>query len=192
MTREATWYYATWDLDIERLAATAASFDQLESLLRDIEPRRKLMLLDACESGEMDAAARADIAARMRQAGLDARTSPAIAEARRDQPRRVFVYDRDRYIYNDLSRRAGAIIFSASHAGEMSFESPRIENGFFTQQIIDALGAPEADTDHDGMIAMDELQAYVSLNVALQTAGLQRPTIDRDNISQRLAFPLLN
>ncbi|HEX7061064.1 MAG TPA: caspase family protein [Woeseiaceae bacterium] len=190
-SQEATWYYGTWNVDVHDLAGTGASFDQLESLLRDIAPRRKLMLIDACDSGEMDDAARADIAARAREAGLDPRTSPAMEEAHGGEPRRVFLYDRGRYIYNDLSRRTGAIIFSASHAGEMSFESSSIENGFFTQQIIDALGTPEADTDYDGMISVGELQAWVTVHVGLQTAGLQRPTIDRDNISQRVAFPLL-
>ena len=101
-------------------------------------------------------------------------------------------YERDRYIYNDLARRTGSIIFSASHAGEMSFESPKIQNGFFTHEILEALASSQADTNQDGKISIDELEAFVSLKVALMTGGLQRPTVDRDNINQRFAFPLLH
>jgi uncharacterized caspase-like protein len=168
------------------------SFDEIESLLRDIAPRRKLLLLDTCESGELDETTRAELAAKMRDAGLAARTSPVFEQARTGQPKRVFLYERDRYIYNDLARRTGSIIFSASHAGEMSFESPKIQNGFFTHEILEALASSQADSNQDGKISIDELEAFVSLKVALMTGGLQRPTVDRDNINQRFAFPLLH
>src|SRR5881296_3763418 len=71
--------------------------------------------------------------------GLDGRTSAALQSDRASRPRRVFLYDRDRYIYNDLTRRTGALVFSAAHAGELSFESPKIQNGVFTWEIVDAL-----------------------------------------------------
>ena len=192
LSKEATYYYGTYNIDVKNLAATAVSFDEIESLLRDIAPRRKLLLLDTCESGEMDESTRAELTAKIRDAGLAARTSPVFQQAHAGQPRRVFLYERDRYIYNDLARRTGSIIFSASHAGEMSFESPKIQNGFFTHEILEALASSQADTNQDGKISIDELEAFVSLKVALMTGGLQRPTVDRDNINQRFAFPLLH
>ena len=121
-----------------------------------------------------------------------ARTSPVFQQPHAGQPKRVFLYERDRYIYNDLARRTGSIIFSASHAGELSLESSKIQNGFFTHAILEALGSNLADTNHDGNISIDELEAYVSLVVALETGGMQRPTVDRDNINQRFSFPLLH
>jgi WD40 repeat protein len=191
LSKQATYYYGTYNVDPDNLAATGASFDEIEALLRDIAPRRKLMLLDTCESGEMDDAARADLLKRTRGAGLAARTSPAFQQDQPSRPRRVFLYERDRYIYNDLARRSGAIIFSASHGGEMSFESPKIQNGFFTHEVIQALRTRDADTDHDGEVSVDELEAYVTLNVASKTGGLQRPTVDRDNLAQRFGLPIL-
>jgi len=85
---------------------------------------------------------------------------------------------------------SGAIIFSASHGGEMSFESTKIQNGFFTHEVIQALRTRDADTDHDGEVSVDELEAYVTLNVASKTGGLQRPTVDRDNLAQRFGLPI--
>jgi WD40 repeat protein len=192
LSKEATYYYGTYNIDIKNLAATAANFEEIESLLRDIAPRRKLLLLDTCESGEMDESTRAELTTKMRDAGLAARTSPVFQQAHAGQAKRVFLYERDRYIYNDLARRTGSIIFSASHAGEVSFESSKIQNGFFTHEILEALGSAQADANQDGKISIDELEAFVSLKVALMTGGLQRPTVDRDNINQRFGFPLLH
>jgi hypothetical protein len=191
LSKEATYYYGTYDVDVKNLAATVVSFDDIESPLRDIAPRRKLLLLDTCESGEMDEATRTELTAKIRDAGLTARTSPVFQQAHAGQARRVFLYERDRYIYNDLARRTGSIIFSASHAGEMSFESPQIKNGFFTHEILEALSSNQGDTNQDGKISIDEIEAFVSLRVGLKTGGLQRPVVDRDNINQRFSFPLL-
>ncbi|HZZ17352.1 MAG TPA: caspase family protein, partial [Candidatus Sulfotelmatobacter sp.] len=167
LSKEATYYYGTYNIDIKNLAATAVSFDEIESLLRDIAPRRKLLLLDTCESGEMDESTRTELTTKMRDAGLAARTSPVFQQAHAGQTKRVFLYERDRYIYNDLARRTGSIIFSAAHAGEMSFESSKVQNGFFTHEILEALGSAQADANQDGKISIDELEAFVSLKVAL-------------------------
>jgi hypothetical protein len=79
-----------------------------------------------------------------------------------------------------------------AEAGEMSFESPEIQNGFFTHEVLEALSSSLADLNRNGRISVDELEAFVSLNVALMTGGLQRPAVDRDNINQRFSFPLLH
>ena len=69
---------------------------------------------------------------------------------------------------------------------------PKIQNGFFTHEILEALGSTQADLNRDGRISVDELEAFVSLKFALMTGVLQRPTVDRDNINERFSFPLLH
>lgn len=188
----STYYFGTYNLDVKNLPATGVSFDEIESLLRDIAPRRKLLLINSCQSGEMDQSTRAELLAKMHDAGLSAHTSLAGEQAGSTQQPPVFLYEGGRYIYDDLARRTGSIVFSASHAGEMAFESSQIQNGFFTHEILKALGSAEADRNLDGRISVDELEAFVSLKVALMTDGVQRPTVDRDNINERFSFPLLH
>jgi uncharacterized caspase-like protein len=98
------------------------------------------------------------------------------------------LYDKHRYIYNDLSRRSGAIVYSSSKGGEFSYESDKIRNGFFTKEIIEAIKSGAADQNKDGIITTDELRDYVSSAVAKDTEGLQNPTVDRDNIYQKFGF----
>ena len=53
---DATYYYLTHNADLSNLSSTAADFDLIEDLLQGIKPRKKLFLMDTCESGEIDEA----------------------------------------------------------------------------------------------------------------------------------------
>ena len=48
----ADYYFATHEVDPHRLSETAARFDVVEDLLMGIQSRKKLFLMDTCESGE--------------------------------------------------------------------------------------------------------------------------------------------
>ncbi|MBU3917544.1 caspase family protein, partial [bacterium] len=104
---------------------------------------------------------------------------------------RSFLIQKDRYVYNDLIRRSGTIVFSSSKGGEFSYESEKIENGYFTEEIIKALTGKQADTDNDGMVNTDELRKFVSTEVPKYTQNQQHPTVDRDNIFLKFALPLV-
>src|SRR5439155_484514 len=129
LSREPTYYYATHTVDVKDLAGTAASFERIESLLRDIGPRRKLLLVDTCQSGEIVDALRAEIEARRHAMGLDGRTSAALQSDRASWPRRGFLYDRDRYFYNDLNRLTGSLVVSQSPPPTASSTSARTSVG---------------------------------------------------------------
>ena len=127
---------------------------------------------------------------------------------------RTYLSDKDRYIYNDLVRRSGAIVFSSCRGDEVSYESAEYENGLFTEYIIRGLwgGAAEgpgksvdrgdggpvsrpADADGDGVVTTEELRQYVRSGVAAETeedpllyAVPQHPTVDRDNIYVEFGF----
>lgn len=102
---------------------------------------------------------------------------------------RAYLYQKDRYIYNDLVRRSGAIVFSSSRGGEFSYESDDYKNGLFTEEIINAFTKVVADKDRDNIISSGELREYVSSAVPKLTDNNQHPTVDRDNIYQNFGFP---
>ncbi|MBK9264203.1 MAG: caspase family protein [Polyangiaceae bacterium] len=192
----ADYYFATHEVDPTRLSETAAPFDVVEDLLMGIRSRKKLFLMDTCESGEREkdeapssgiaAAARALVARSARQLELDvARATPS-----RGAPRRK-IYDRERYIYNDLSRRSGAIVISSSRGSEYSYELEEIANGVFTEEILLALTTDRADDNRDGLVSTDELRAHVGRAVPERTDDQQHPTVDRDNLDAVFAFPVV-
>lgn len=187
--RDSAYYYLTHGADRNDLKGTCADFDLIEDLLQGIAPRRKLFLMDTCESGETEESVSSAYFAAAGSRGIKARTARAIAvNPKRKGEKRPFLLNRERYIYNDLLRRSGAIVFSSSRGGEFSYESDRIKNGYFTRSIMDALSGKAAKKSA-GSVYVDELRTYVSEAVPQETGDLQHPTVDRDNLFVKFAFP---
>jgi hypothetical protein len=204
---EATYYFLPWGADLADLPGTAADFDLVEAILDEVAPRAKLFLMDTCESGEVDEPAAVGPAAAPSSSVTVASGARGIAVTKAaagevttgvaaggsgqtaTEPR-PWLLERDRYIGNDLRRRSGAVVFSSARGGELSYERDDLANGVFTEEILKALSSAYADADGDGVIAVDELRAYVERAVAAATGGFQHPTVDRDNLSIRFAFPL--
>ena len=187
----ATYYYLTHNTDINDLKGTAADFELVEDLLQGVAPRNKLFLMDTCESGEIDEAVQINNAASAGSRGLKPRAARALTITAKPGEKvrpRSWLFQKDRYISNDLSRRSGAIVFSSCRGGEYSYEHDSISNGYFTREIINALGGKALVTG--GTINTDALRTYVSDAVAKDTADMQHPTVDRDNLYQKFGFPV--
>lgn len=107
--------------------------------------------------------------------------------------------ERERWIYNDIVRRSGSIVFSSCRGNEESYEFDVLCNGAFTSALKQVLSNSTFDTDRDGTISSRELRKSVSSlvsSIVIQNCGndLQHPVVDRDNLLQdtfiRLAPPL--
>lgn len=201
----ATYYYITHDTQLTLSkdgpptldASTAISFEEIEGLLSGLQARQKLFLMDTCESGERDEsdAALALLGASSRGLGARAIGVSKISQAPKKTAKkpkksnaRPWLLERDRYIYQDLAKRTGAIVFSSSRGGEYSFESKKLENGLFTEALLQALSGKAADQNKNGSISEEELQKYVNKEVATLSSDLQHPTVDRNNLYLRLSF----
>jgi WD40 repeat protein len=187
------YYYLPYGADPADIEKTGVGFDVIEGLLADIKPRKKLLLIDTCESGELEEAEFSRYLAKADMRGIKPRTfrKPANKRGVGAWASRSYLLEKDRFIHNDLARRTGAVVFSSSGGNEMSYESQAIMNGFFTEGIINALSSRAADRDQNGKISVDELKIYVRNFVSRDTGGLQNPTIDRDNLVQKIEFPML-
>jgi len=193
--QEASYYYLTHETDLNNLSNTAANFESIEDLLQGIAPRKKLFLMDTCESGERDAENTHSVLEQARSRGLKARTTPRAVtpiQTKLGTSARSYLFEKDRFIHNDLFRRSGAVVFSSSQGSEFSYE-PREQradgNGYFTAAVIEALQG-KADKNQDNVLDKPEFLSYVQQRVRDLTHQLQNPTIDRDNLHQELQLPL--
>jgi uncharacterized caspase-like protein len=186
----ATYYYLVHDADPGDLAGTAAPFELVEELLDGIPARNKLFLLDTCQSGEPDDQLTVPLS-EAKAPGTAARAlrGVAVTTARASAPR-PWLQERDRFVYQDLVRRTGAIVFSSSLGSEYSLESDPWRNGAFTEAVLEALRTPSADADHDGVVTTAELRRYVGFRVRDLTKDAQHPTVDKDNLRQQFGFGL--
>lgn len=191
---EGTYFYLTHEAKPDDLPNTAVRFETIESLLYDAAPRRKLFLLDTCQSGEVDesrAAPSASSKLRARALRGFVATSGITLEPTPSAAARPFAIDRERFIYVDLARRSGAIVVTSSTGREFSLESPDYRNGAFTEELLRALRSAVADEDGDGWVSTDELRAHVLDAVPALTGGLQHPAVDKDNIYQTFRLPIV-
>jgi uncharacterized caspase-like protein len=184
----AEYYFLTHDVDLNHLTETAVTFEVVEDLLSGIAARKKLFLMDACQSGDRDEDVDTGVLADARARGFKARG--LVLDAQQDRPKpRSYLALRERYIYNDLQRRTGAIVFSSSTGSEFSYEMSDLENGVFTHAIVRALRG-DGDANGDGRVSTEELRTFVSGDVATRTSGMQHPVVDRDNLDMVFGFPV--
>src|SRR5262249_19529001 len=151
---------------------------------------------DTCESGEREDEGAPASAAGHGQRGMRARSARQLVldegpTAGGKSVRSTLVFDRERYIENNLTRRSGAIVLSSSRGSEFSYEFDTIRNGAFTEAILMALTASVADSDKDGSVSTDELRVYVAKEVARLTGDKQHPTVDRDNLDMKFGLPVI-
>jgi len=182
-----TYYYLTQNTDMKNLKGTAADFETVEDILAGINPRKKLFLMDTCDSGELD-----DFAGK-KMIAYDVKGDKGIPRTPKgiviESPDKRGYFDKSRYIYNDLFRRTGAVVFSSSKGGEASWEYDALKNGAFTEAMLEGLSG-KADKDKNGTVTVDELQEYVSKGVIKYTGDKQHPVIDRDNIYVKIELPV--
>jgi WD40 repeat protein len=193
----AEYFFLTHEADAKRLRETAAPFELVEDLLRDVQPRQKLLLVDTCDSGDRDPGAPELASATPTAASRGVRSRAVraltldLAPSTPRATRRNFLFDRDRYIFNDLVRRTGAIVFSSSRGSELSYETPEAQNGLFTEEILRALTSSVADANHDGIVDDRELRTHVARAVAQQSGEQQHPVVDTDNPDVRIELPIV-
>ncbi len=192
---DARYYYLTHETDVTRVAETAADFELVQDLLVGIAPRRKLFLMDTCESGERDTEEADSAAATAGAHGLHARTTRGLfiakGVANSAAIPRAYLAERDRFIHYDLDRRSGAIVLSSSRGSELSYELEELRNGAFTHAIVAALTTRSGDKNRDGGVSLEELRTYVAETVSSRTSGLQNPVVDRDNPTLAFALPMV-
>lgn len=183
----AEYLFVTHEADRRHIRNTTASLDRIEDLLYATRARRKLLLMDTCESGENDgdgvAVGPAGASARsLRSRGL-------VLEQSESPVASLVISNRNRMIYDDFQRRTGAVVFSSSRGNEVSYEDERLQNGVFTAELLRAFRTKSADLDDDWLVSDREIRQFVRAGVAKHTGERQHPTVDRDNKELFVLFP---
>jgi hypothetical protein len=174
-------WYATWNVDARNPGANGLSYRQMESLLDSIAPVRKLLLLDACHSGEVDKSQLVEDAGGTAQSG--ARSSIKKFKYKQDPslPDIGNLFELMQEMFNSFNKGTGTVVISAAAGDSYALESEQWNNGVFTYALINGMMSKAADQNKDGDISIAELSNYVSKQVALLTNGQQKPTERQEN-----------
>jgi hypothetical protein len=175
LSNSLDYFLSTYNVNFQKPEKDGLPYESLESLLDSIPARRKLMLLDACHSGEVD---KEEIAKMVQiQNGLDSTRKGTILFT--DSTNRKIGMKGSVELMNELfanvSRSTGATIISAASATQFALERGDLQNGVFTYCIRKLMKLKKT-------VTISELKKYVNENVALLTKGLQSPTSRNENL----------
>ncbi|GAB2766869.1 caspase family protein [Salinimicrobium soli] len=179
----SNFYFATHNIDFENPKENGFSYQEIEELLSDIPARRKLILIDACNSGEIDSEEELELV------DLDnenvkqyvAKGSKVVKSKNSSGLQTSFQLMKS--LFRDTEEGNGAFVISAAGGREFAYESERWNNGVFTYSFIkgmEELGSKY--NDQDGIILVSELQNYIYNSVIRLTDGQQKPTTRSENV----------
>lgn len=176
------YYLATTQTDFSDPSGSAIPYEELENLLDSIPARQKLLLIDACHSGEIDAS---DVQIRKEKSikfgevtFKSGRSKGQSGPEWPDQPLELM-----KELFADLRLRTGATVIASSRGSEVSIESDQWENGVFTFCLLKGLVEGKADLDKNNKITISEMEQYLSQAVPELTDHTQIPTSRIENIS---------
>lgn len=175
------YYLATTDINFILPSENGLKYDKLEGLLSDIPARKKLLLIDACHSGEVDKDEEtAETTTNNNTNSDDATRSTAELGDTKILSQSSFELMKD--MFADIRKGTGSTIISSAGGSEYAYESDRTKNGIFTYILTNGISTGEADINNDGRIMVSELRDYLMDNVSKMTKGHQNPTCRRQNL----------
>jgi WD40 repeat protein len=182
LDKDNSFYYATHDMDFANPSSRGLAFDNLENILDGIPARKKLLLIDACHSGEVDEESidtsntvTATSEGNIKTTGFRGVT---IKTKKKAGLKNSFEMMQD--LFTNLSQGSGALVISAAAGVGFALESAEWNNGLFTYAVLKTLKDKEGDANKNKHISVNELKANVTKEVERLSNGRQKPTTRRE------------
>ena len=182
LNNKLDYYLATYDMNFANPEENGLAYEELENLLDGIPPLRKLLIIDACHSGEVDKEEVELVAMHQNNSEITFRSAGAGIQERKMGMKSTTELVSE--LFTDLRKGTGSTIISSSGGTEVSMESDQWKNGLFTYCLLNGLKSGDADLDKDGNIRISELQSYLVDEVAKKSAGTQKPSSRITNAQQ--------
>ncbi len=175
-------YFATRDIDFFNPSTNGLRYDEIEDLLDGIPARNKLLLMDACHSGEVD---RDDDFAYSGDIGDDQRGVVLFQSAPTETKPVTGLrnsFELMRLMFADLKKGTGTVTISAASGSGYALELDELQMGVFTYSLVEGLSKREADLNNNKEISVSELRTYVLQRVEELSNGRQQATSRSENL----------
>jgi WD40 repeat protein len=170
-------YLAMHDVDFNNPKLRGLKYEELESLLDSIPARQKLLLLDACNSGENDKTELLKKEIEQNQNQMDT-TQLLVARGVvvKIEEENTNNFKKMNELFVNVRNNTGSVIISAAGGQESALEAisvdgKTIENGAFTYSILECLKQNEGKE-----LKVNALKQYAEKRVEEITNGKQKPT----------------
>jgi WD40 repeat protein len=166
LSEDFDYYLSTYSVNFEKPDENGLLYDELENLLDSIPARKKLLLIDACHSGEVD---KDDL---VRLEGVNShgvKGLKPVAYKKEGQLGLQNSFELMQSLFVNVSKGTGATVISAAAGTQFALERGDLKNGVFTYSILEVL-------DKYPTIKISELRRLVGERVEQLTNGAQKPT----------------
>ena len=165
-------YLATYDVDFSNPKERGLKYEELESLLDGIPARQKLLLLDACNSGENERL----LIERNKNNDLASNDPKKKGEELEVVNKEVQSFQKMNELFVNVRNNTGSVVISAAGGLQSALEAievdgKEIKNGAFTFSVLECLKKNNASE-----IKVNDLKLYVEKRVEEITDGKQKPT----------------
>jgi len=170
------YFLASYDIDFNDPGSKGIPYEALEDLMDDIPARRKLIMIDACHSGEID---KDEVALIEGEGGDTSEEDISFRSVTSTSLKRVGLnnsFELMKELFTDIRKSSGTVIISSAGGMEYAMEGGDWNNGVFTYCFINGIKNMKADLNKDGLIMLSEMNLYVRDEVFDLTSGRQQPT----------------
>jgi WD40 repeat protein len=185
LDKDLNYYLGAHNIDFSNPSDGGLAYESVQDLMSNINARNKLILIDACHSGELE---KESVTVSHTSSNLGGKLSSRgfIQVHERTGVNRIIgfgnLFKFMKSQFADLRENTGTIVISSAGGAEFAWESDKWKNGVFTFFLKQGLYSKEADLNGDGRIYASELQRYLSEKVHKATNGKQRPTTRVENL----------
>lgn len=182
--KDDRFYFAAHNIDFSNPQLNGISYEVIQDLLSDIPARKKLLLLDACHSGEIDLTQdlKATVFANknVTENILEGAKGSKVVKGNRGLNSS---FELMQSLFYDMDRGNGAYVISAAGGHEFAYEDEKWENGVFTYSLINAIYDLGYDVwEGESGIPISKIKKYVYDSVKTLTNGKQKPTARAENL----------
>lgn len=178
LSKDYDYYLSTYNVNFNQPEEGGLPYEDLEWLLDSIPARKKLMLIDACHSGELD---------KEEVVQLNHNNDTLLAENKGTKGAYItYTGDNKRLglknsfelmqeLFANVNRGTGATVIAASGGTQFAQEHGNLKNGVFTYSILELMQQKKE-------VKVSELKTIVGKRVEELTNGNQKPTSRNENI----------
>lgn len=178
LDKELDYYLSTYNVNFKNPEQGGLSYIDFEWLLDSIPARKKLMLIDACHSGELD---KQEVIAinqavdSLSQVGKGERGCVLTYTGTTKHLGLKNSFELMQELFANVNRGTGATVIAASGGTQFAQENGTLKNGVFTYSILELMNKSK-------QVTVSQLKNIVSTRVQQLTNGMQKPTSRAENI----------
>lgn len=136
LSNDYDYYLSTYAVNFEKPEQNGLPYDELENLLDRIPARKKLMLIDACHSGEVD---KDDLIQLNASSDSLIKGFKPVAYKTEKKLGLKNSFELMQSLFVNVGKSTGAIIISAAAGTQFALERNDLRNGVFTYSILEAM-----------------------------------------------------